>query len=243
MQVLVVQNVRIEGLGRLAEWLEPAGCRFDMRRMDLGENLPPLVEGYGGLIILGGPMGAYEKDRYPYLEKTEALIREAAGRGLPVLGICLGAQLIAQALGARVYPNHVKEIGLSSVVLTDQGRVDPLFTGMNSDDLAVFQWHGDTFDLPEGAVLLAASPACRHQAFRYGERVYGLQFHLEVTAEMVASWAEAYSKELAAYDGSDPAGLVERFREGEGRLRQQAAVIGGNLAAIFTRWRPQLGKC
>ncbi len=232
MKALVVQNIGIEGLGRVEEWLGAAGWTFDIRAMHDGDTLPDTLEGYGGLIILGGPMGAYEKDRYPYFQTVENLIREAAGWGLPALGICLGSQLIAQALGGSVFPNRVKEIGPSNVYLTDAAGEDPLFAGLGGEELAVFQWHGDTFTLPDGAVLLATSTDCQNQAFRYGERVYGLQFHVEVDEAMVASWAEAYREELFGFNGASPAELVARF-QGETGLRSQADAFGKGLVRVF----------
>ena len=136
---------------------------------------------------MGGPMSA--NDPLPGLAEELGLIRRAVIEGMPLLGICLGSQLIAKALGARVYRNRELEIGWEPVHLTDAGRADPLFSGLASP-LMLFHWHGETFDLPEGAERLAWSAKCRHQAFRYGRSVYGLQFHPEVTSAMIADWCE-----------------------------------------------------
>jgi GMP synthase-like glutamine amidotransferase len=132
-------------------------------------------------------MNVDDVDRYPYLADEVQWIQTAVASGMPVLGICLGSQLLAKALGARVYPNGTKEIGWYSIELTPAAADDILFGACQPTE-TVFQWHGDTFDLPAGAVLMASSAACRHQAFRFGRSAYGLQFHLEVSAEMIESW-------------------------------------------------------
>jgi GMP synthase-like glutamine amidotransferase len=126
-------------------------------------------------------------DDLAYLRREEEYIRQAIARGVPVLGICLGAQLIAHALGAPVRRNPVKEIGWFDVTATPAGRSDPVFEGFGERE-CVFHWHGETFDLPPGAALLASSERCRNQAFRVGSAVYGMQFHLEVTPQMIAAW-------------------------------------------------------
>src|SRR5581483_176282 len=134
---------------------------------------------------MGGPMSA--NDDLPYLRREIACIRQAVDQGQPVLGVCLGSQLLARALGAKVYKNSAKEIGWFDLHLTEAGRQDAILSGLESPE-TVFHWHGETFDLPDGATWLAYSDRCRHQAFRVASNVYGLQFHLEVTPEMIADW-------------------------------------------------------
>jgi GMP synthase (glutamine-hydrolysing) len=181
-KILVLRHERFEGLGFFAETLEARGVPFFYH--DLGTNVLP--EKHDALVILGGPMSA--NDPLPGLASELALIEQGLKDRIPMLGICLGAQLLAKALGARVYRNAELEIGWEPVHLTDAGRADPLFQGIASPH-TFFHWHGETFDLPEGAEWLAYSAKCRHQAFRYRSKVYGLQFHPEVTAEMVADWS------------------------------------------------------
>ncbi|WP_017873959.1 glutamine amidotransferase-related protein [Candidatus Caldatribacterium saccharofermentans] len=210
MRILVIQHVAIEDLGLLGAAFQQRGFEVDIRLMeDPQVFLSPSVKPYGALVILGGPMGAYEEDRYPYLFQVERLIREAYHAGLPTLGVCLGGQLIARAFGAWVGPSMVKEIGWYRIRLTEEGKSSPLFAGL-PDDFFVFQWHGDTFALPKGAVLLASGDSCRNQAFVYGERIFALQFHLEVTEAMVALWSEVYREELLRFGG---AAFPERLRE------------------------------
>ncbi len=185
MRVVVFRHVPFEGLGLIQPALGERGASVEFADLFRDGAPRPDVAGAAGLIFMGGPMSA--NDDLPYLRREEDTIRQAAECGQPVLGVCLGAQLAAKALGARVYRNPVKEIGWFDVRLTDAGRRDPLLCPLGASE-TVLQWHGDTFDLPAGAEWLAWSDRCRNQAFRVGPSVYGLQFHLEVTPEMIADW-------------------------------------------------------
>ncbi len=184
----VLQHVAWEEPGLIATEAEARGLSIDIRRLDLGASIPRVDE-VAGLVVMGGPMGAYETDKFPFLACECSLIRELVLRNRPVLGVCLGAQLLASALGARVFPGHGPEIGFGSVQLTMEGRQDPLL-GPAGPDIPVFHWHGDTFDLPGGAMLLASSADYPHQAFRFGKCAYGLQFHIEPDAKMWSAWRE-----------------------------------------------------
>ena len=167
---------------------------------------------YDALVVLGGPVGVYEREAYPWLDDSLRLLRDALRRDVPILGICLGAQLVAHVLGSQVFPGRthglVKEIGWFTVELTPRGRVDPGLHGFD-EHAPVFHWHGDTYTLPEGAWHLAGSQRYPQQAFRWGRWVYGLQFHMEVTEEMVAAWTREGADELALLSDVDPAALVE----------------------------------
>lgn len=219
MQALVVQHVTCEGLGKLEQVLVEKGWRLDIRCMDRpGAVLPESLGNYDAFVILGGPMGAYEEDIYPYLSQVQELVREAVKMRLPTVGICLGCQLIARALGATVKPNLAKEIGWHQVHLTPAGRLTPLFNGMPSE-IPVFQWHSDTFSLPKGALLLAKGGSCINQAFVYGSHVdggyaWGLQFHPEVSPEIIENWVRLYADELADFGGPEAAErLLQETRE------------------------------
>lgn len=218
MRILVLRHVPHEDLGIFVDILGEEKIAFDY--LNLYEGLGPIsMENYNALIILGGPMNVYETDQYPFLANEELAIKDAILKKIPVLGICLGAQLIAKALGAKVFPNDVKEIGWYPLIITDTGMSDPLCQHFNFKE-NVFQWHGDTFDLPEGAMQLASSPACRNQAFRFGDRVYGLQFHIEVTQEMVEEWLKEPEnmRELAGLAGKiDPEAIL---KETPGRIEE-----------------------
>lgn len=228
MRALIIQHIDIEGPGTLAEVLAGQGWRVEVRDLSQGVSLPETPSGYDSLFVLGGPMNVYEEEAYPFLAEEGKFLREAIQRGIPLLGICLGAQLLAKTLGAAVTRNPVQEIGWSTVLLTQEGSRDPLFVSLEEQEVSVFQWHGDTFALPPGASLLATSPFCQNQAFRWGEVVYGLQFHLEVTEAMVSSWLERYTEDIAcARPPVDPARIQQETRERISHCRKRAERLFG----------------
>jgi GMP synthase (glutamine-hydrolysing) len=184
----VVQHVASEGPGLIAAVAPVHGVALDVRRMDRGERLPPARD-VDGVVLLGGPMAVYQAQAHPYLAEEQALIAAAHARDVPVLGVCLGAQLVAAALGARVFEGPAPEIGVGKVRLTAEGARDPVL-GPSGPAFDAFHWHGDTFDLPRDAEHLAASGAYPHQAFRVGARTYALQFHVELDAALARAWAE-----------------------------------------------------
>lgn len=193
MKFLVLQHIDCEGPGEIGPLMNSANISLDVVKLNHGERAPGLSQ-YQAMLVMGGPMNVYEEDKYPFLREEDELIKEAINKNMPYLGICLGSQLLAKALGAKVRPNYTKEIGFMSVYLTDDAREDKLFQHINKH-LPVFQWHGDTFEIPQGAIKLATSSTCQNQAFRY-RNLYALQFHMEVTSEMVRQWAIEYKEEL-----------------------------------------------
>lgn len=214
MRAHYLQHVPFEGLGSIESWLITAG--YDVTRTALFETVAfPAVEDVDLLIVMGGPMSVNDEEIYPWLVAEKAFIRCAIELGRPVLGICLGAQLIASAFGARVYPNSEKEIGWFPV----QGishDVPELFRFPSSVD--VFHWHGETFDLPSGATLLARSEACNNQAFQIGDSVIGLQFHLETIPKSARDIVENCRNELISSQYVQTAEEIlsvdsERYRE------------------------------
>lgn len=212
----VLQHAEWEGPGIIAGEAQRRGFKVDIRRLDRGDALP-CADQVDGLVAMGGPLGAYEVDQNPFLGDECALLREMARRERPVLGVCLGAQLLAKALGASVYPGGGPEIGFGTVELTAAAKEDPLFLSA-PDPLPVFHWHGDTFTLPEDAVLLASSRLYPHQAFRYGTRVYGLQFHVEPDADTWSAW-----------QGHLPDGTMP----GSDEKRRQIELAGAQIIARF----------
>jgi GMP synthase (glutamine-hydrolysing) len=188
--ILVIKQVEQEGPGLIENIFSVNG--WDLRTVELsqGEKLPSDFDETGALVVLGGPMNVYEEKQYPFLKGEESLIRKALIEEVPMLGICLGAQLLAKTCGARVKKAPKEEIGWYKVQKTEEGKKDALFNA-GPDRIQVFQWHEDTFDIPEGAVLLAEGKDCKNQAFRVGQNAYGLQFHIEVTEDMIHNWLQS----------------------------------------------------
>lgn len=191
MRVHYLQHVPFEGLGSMEPWLISRGATLSCSRLYERPTLPDPNE-LDLLIVMGGPMSVNDEAQHPWLVAEKRFVRQVIEAGKPVLGVCLGAQLIASAMGARVYKNHEPEIGwwpIQALPTEDDTFAFPL-------ESTVFHWHGETFDLPPGAVHLARSEACAHQAFQLGERVLGLQFHLETTPETAAALVANCADEL-----------------------------------------------
>ena len=196
MQICVLQHVPFEELGNIQGWLEEKGATIRYCRLFAGDRLPAADE-FDLFIILGGPMSANDERHYAWLADEKVCIRALVQSGKPVLGICLGAQLIAAAMGSRIYKNYTKEIGWFDIELTDVA-VNPFAL---PTQMRVFHWHGETFELPTGAQLLASSEVCKHQMFLLGERVVGLQCHLETTLENAKSMVLHCADELSGQHG------------------------------------------
>ena len=230
-RLLVFQHVPHEILGTFNPLLKNAGFRIRYVNFGRTPDAQPEVEKYDGLIILGGPMCIDQTDQHPHLQTEIEAIQTAMERNMPILGICLGAQLIAAALGTKVYKNPVKEIGWYDVTPTDAGTKDPLFKHFAGTE-KIFQWHGDTFDIPARGVHLASSPDCTHQAFRYGDRTYGLQFHLEVDAALIDRWLNTpvHIRELQHIHESISA---EGIRSDTERFIDQSTDLGERLFGAY----------
>ena len=184
---VALQHVPYEGPGLIAQAASRRGLELHLCRPYRGEPLPSSEE-LDGLVVMGGPMGVHDTAEHPYLARESELIAAMVHAGRPVLGVCLGAQLLAHALGARVYRGEQAEIGCGAVSLTRAGREDPVLGSVGAATLPVVHWHEETFELPADASLLASSELFPHQAFRVGERAYGLQFHVEVEHELARAW-------------------------------------------------------
>jgi GMP synthase (glutamine-hydrolysing) len=194
LRIHYFQHVPFESPGHIEQWAKQRHHAQTLTRFYAGDGIPPIAD-IDWLIVMGGPMGVYDTARYPWLDNEKGFIRQCINEKKLVTGICLGAQLIAAALGAAVYPHISKEIGWYPVHLTEAGKADSIFSEL-PDTFTVLHWHGDTFDLPEGATLLASSSVCRNQAFLFKERTLGLQFHFETTPATLALMIENCRSEL-----------------------------------------------
>ncbi|HEY2983685.1 MAG TPA: type 1 glutamine amidotransferase [Jatrophihabitantaceae bacterium] len=206
--LLVVQNAADDPIGPLGEWLTAAGLTLDVRDAERGDSLPGALDEFGGLLVLGGGMSADDDERAPWLPVVRALLAEAIAGEVPTLAVCLGAQLLAVALGGRVGPNpDGPEFGAQLVAKRANSATDPLFRDLPITP-DVIQWHYDAvLELPPSAALLASSPVCEVQAFRAGRVAWGIQFHIETTPSIVRQWA---AEDAAAVDGYDVDAILDR---------------------------------
>jgi GMP synthase (glutamine-hydrolysing) len=226
-KILVLQHHPGETLGAISEALQTAALAWQYVRGYSGQPIPTNLKGAEGLIVMGGPQGVYEQDKYPYLRDEIALVRSAIEERKPVLGICLGSQLIAAALGAHVAPGPAREMGWYPVRLAPEAHDDPVFCGL-PDSFTTAHWHGDVFDLPAGATALASSEMTACQAFRHGENVYAILFHVEITEPMLRVWVRGSAADLerARIDGDAILAEAER----------RVSAMEPIAETIFGRW-------
>ena len=227
MVVLVLQHVEVEGPGRIAAALERAGHRMRVAHLYRGEPVPVGPEGLEGLVVMGGPMGVHDVTQRPHLRHEQDLLADCLDAGLPVLGVCLGAQLLAATLGAAVRSGPGIELGWKPVERLGPAADDPLVADL-PDTFPALHWHGDVFDLPEGAVPLARSEQTDVQAFRHGEAGYGLLFHLEAEPAQVAAMARAFPDDLRAarVTAADLAEPAEAAGLADGLFDRWVALLG-----------------
>ena len=227
-KILSVQNISFETLGTLEELIRCDGYQIENIQAQT-DAVPNNLQEYAAIIILGGPMAVY--DNFEYLRKEQELIMHALKDDIPVLGICLGSQLIAQAIGGKVYKCGEKEIGWSTVEINSAGLVD-LFKGINTQEIKVFQWHGDTYDLPPKAVIMASSKLYI-QAFQFGSAI-GIQFHLEITDEMIRKWAKEYAHELEC-EWIEPKDLLVQKDHELRELREICKKVYSNFSKMIKK--------
>jgi GMP synthase (glutamine-hydrolysing) len=228
--ILVLQHIACEPPGAYEDVMRERGAELHRVELDEGDPLPDWRE-FDGMVVMGGPMGACDDADHPWLVAERSCIGEAVTAGLPFFGACLGSQLLAASLGARVYTGETPEVGVLDVELTPAGHDDPVL-GELPASFPTLQWHSDSFDLPPGAVWLASSPAYPNQAFRVGPAAYAVQFHVEVTSEMAAEWARVpdYARALEQVRG--PGALDELLDAFETRREEMSAYA----RSLFSRW-------
>ena len=231
--LLVLQHIACEPPAAFEDELRSRGLDVVRVELDEGDALPDWRD-FPAIVVMGGPMGAYDEAEHDWLAPEKRLLRDAVEGGVPVWGVCLGAQLLASALGARVYRGELPEVGVLPVELTAEAADDPVFAAAPASFPAL-QWHGDTFDLPEGATLLARSAAYPNQAFRVGAS-YGLQFHVEVPLSLATDWGEvpAYAQSLESTLG--PGALDDLLAA----VAEQENVTVPLARALFGRWLEQV---
>jgi GMP synthase (glutamine-hydrolysing) len=230
VDVLVLQHIACEPPGEYEAVLHERGATLHRVELDEGEPLPPWRD-FDAIVAMGGPMSVNDDAELPWLAGEKRAIGEAVRAGVPYFGACLGVQLLAASLGARVYAGPEPEVGVLPVTLTPEGVADALFSAL-PQTFPTLQWHGDTFDLPDGATRLASSPAFPNQAFRYGSSAYGIQFHVEVLPEMAREWAQVpayvgYADRVLGAGGMQR--LLDEFDAAQAAMR----ATGRDM---FTRW-------
>jgi len=230
LRVLVLQHISCEPPGAFGEVLNERGAEVVTVELDEGQPLPDWHD-FDHIIAMGGPMSVNDDDRLPWLAGEKRFVNAAVRAGKSFWGTCLGSQLLAASLGARVYAGPHPEVGLLPVRLTPAAGLDPVFRKMPAE-LTTLQWHGDTFDLPAGAVLLATSPLYPNQAFRWGDRAYAVQFHLEVSVAMAREWGEVPEYRDALERTLGPGAVDRMVAELE---REESAMIGMGRR-LFERW-------
>ena len=219
MRVLVVQNYDDVGLGLLGQALDEAGAELDIRNAHRGEILPKTADDHDAIVVLGGGQNARDDENYPYIPALLDLMRDFAERDRALLGVCLGSQLLARAYGGDNLIGAAPEFGWRTVCLTEAAATDPVLAAA-SENFSVFQWHDDTFTLPEGATRLAGNDVANNQAFRIGRAAYGIQFHFEADRALVRQWTADFADYLA-----------ERQPGWPERLDGEAALHGGQADA------------
>ena len=223
--IYIFRHIDCEGPGYLGDFLDCHDIPYKIIAIDQGDMVPTSIEGMSGMVFMGGPMSV--NDPLPWIGAEIDLIRQASRTDLPVFGHCLGGQLIAKALGAVVHPNPVKEIGWHEVSKTES--TSPWLNNL-PERFEAFHWHGETFELPQGAVHLLQSKWCRHQAFAYGTML-ALQFHVEMTEPMVREWAALYHEQL-----SEPGDGVQSYEEMTKKVEQRAASLNAIADILYGQW-------
>jgi GMP synthase-like glutamine amidotransferase len=226
--ILFIKHIDIEGPETLGAFFAEQGHALKIVNLHAGERLPKSLEGIAAIVPLGGPMNVYEEDKYPYLKDEDIFLKEALARKVPILGICLGAQLLTKASGGRVVRSPQREIGWFPIEMTPEGRKDPLFAGLPST-LEVYQWHGDMCEPLNNEAILASSARCPVQAIRVGTNGYGLQFHAEITDKSIDEWSADYAPAKQAQREA----MLRRYQEIKTDFHRSGRIICENFMRIM----------
>ena len=231
--VLVLQHADPEHPGLIADAVQEIGGLLEIVRCDLGQPVPESLDDYDGLIIMGGPQSVYEEDRFPYLRDEKRLARQAIDNNIPLIGVCLGSQIIADVLGSEVLPSGGVEIGWKPVTRSREAAADPVLSAL-PDAFTPLHWHGDVYDLPDGAILIGSSEMTPCQGFIYGETTYALLFHLEMTEPQIMDMARLFPEDIHR-GGLDPSELLSE-------TAARAAALEPYATEVFTRWATLLTR-
>lgn len=226
--ILFIKHINIEGPETLGTFFKAKGHRLGVVGLHNGERLPQSLCGIDAVVSLGGPMNVYEEDQHPFLKDENAFLKKAIAQKVPILGICLGAQLLCKAAGGQVVRSPEEEIGWFNIRFTAEGKTDPLFAGL-PDSFEVYQWHGDMCCPPSGAVVLAGSERCPVQAIRVGTNAYGLQFHAEITDKSIDEWSADYAPEKLA----EREAMLKRYREVKTDFHRYGRILCENFMRIM----------
>jgi GMP synthase (glutamine-hydrolysing) len=230
--ILFLKHIGIEGPETICDFFKKK--KFQMKELELqkGDPLPSDLKNIEAVVSLGGPMNVYEEEKYPFLAAEDKFIKKVLKEEIPFLGVCLGSQLLSKAAGSSVGKSPVKEVGFFGVDLTKQGEHDPLFHGLKNK-FEVYQWHEDMFEIPKNGKLLASSPNCPHQAFRYGRNAYGLQFHVEITDKTIIDWTDEYFKSGDAFLLGKRNDMLKRYQEIKETFHKNSDTIYENFLTIM----------
>jgi GMP synthase-like glutamine amidotransferase len=234
--ILIIKHIGIEGPGTFREFLKSQGEPFRILELGDGEPIPADPGIFKAVVVLGGPMNVDEEDRYPFLKPENDFIRKVLKEGIPYLGVCLGAQLLAKAAGAKVVRSPHKEIGWYQIQKCQLAESDRLFDGF-CEEVPVFQWHGDMFQVPSNGKLLAQAPGCPHQAFKAGTNAYGLQFHIEITDKSIKEWCDAYMAADLPGRQDHAKAMMDGYWQHKKAFDRQAVKMYHNFLSIINRAR------
>jgi len=230
--ILYIKHIDIEGPETIAPFFQKAGFKSRVIELYKGQYFPEQLHDIDAVVCLGGPMNVDEEIKYPFLKEENGFIERVLDEEIPFLGICLGSQLLSKAAGGKVTRSPMEEIGWCTVDLTSEGQKDPLFDGL-TEDLFVYQWHGDMFSVPPDGILLATGSDCPHQALKVGKNAYGLQFHIEITDKSIREWSDEYFANDRALLHVRKTEMLVEYQKNRMLFENEAKTIYNNFLKII----------